>query len=173
MLDVWIKLNCAMYLYMHLFVLYSLLAAVVWGVAGIVDSVAGQYSMQPALLLKCVVLGACAAIALPAMVGASELRTRFMDFYEQRPKLFALQCVAGVLYFIGVYWSYCAYRECGQHKALVIIISFCAPVLVAVLLAYTVLGERYNRYAIVGSLMVLAGVAVINGWGIEQNELDL
>jgi drug/metabolite transporter (DMT)-like permease len=156
---------------MHLFVLYSLIAAVVWGVAGIIDSVAGQYSMRPALLLKCVVLGACAVIILPAIAGARELGTSLAEFYTQRPNLFALQCFAGVLYFVGVYWAYCAFQVCGQHKALVIVISYCAPVLVAILLSYAVLGERYNRYAILGSALVLSGVAVINRWGIEQKAL--
>ena len=114
------------------------------------------------------VLGACALLVLPAVAGTRELGTSLLEFYSQRPNLFALQCVAGVLYFLGVYWAYCAFQVCGQHKALVIVISYCAPALVAILLSYTALGERYNRYAILGSAMVLSGVAVINSWGIEQ-----
>ena len=154
---------------MQPFIYYALIAATFWGVMSVVESVAGQHKLFGALLLKYVVYGIAGTVFLLVYKGAPALYTDTVDFARERPWLFALMCGAVAIGTLGAYYMYCSFDQCGDNKALAIILSYCVPLISVVFLSYFVLGERYNLYAVLGVAMIVGGVLVIDLLGADSN----
>ena len=71
---------------------------------------------------------------------------------------------------LGVYSMYCAFDQCGNNKALAIIISYCVPSVIVMALSIFVLHETYNIYAYIGVLCIIVGVILIDGYGIYSSD---
>ena len=150
---------------MQTFIQYSLLASVFWGVMSVIESIAGQYRMYSALLVKYVSYGLFGVIFLCTLKGSSFLFKDLAQFIKERPYFLMFFCFVMSLGAIGVYFMYCAFQSCGKNKALAIIISYCVPSIIVALLSYLVLKESYNLYALVGVILILSGVVLIDVYG--------
>jgi drug/metabolite transporter (DMT)-like permease len=158
---------------MNEFIVYSLLAAVLWGIMGVVESVAGQYSMYASLLLKYLLFGVAGAIFLFCLRGYDSLESDLEQFASSKPELFALHCVTVSLGLLGTYFAYRAFGSCGQNKGIAIIIAYCVPVVIVAFASYMFLDEKYNRFAVLGILLILGGVLVIDIYGINSQQKGL
>ena len=157
---------------MQAFVLYSLLAAGLWGIMSVIESVAGQYQLYSALLVKYLIYGVAGTLFVLLFKGWRKLYTDTRTFIRVRPWLFVVLVIGVSIGIFGTYFMYCAFDQCGDNKALAVIISYCVPVVVVSLLSYFVLGERYNAYAVLGVVLIVAGVLVIDLLGVEAEGGD-
>lgn len=153
---------------MQPFIQYSLVASAFWGVMSLMESIAGQHRMYSALLAKYVCYGISGALLLLVLKGPQYLYNDIVSFVHEKPLFFALFCLVVSLGSLGVYSMYCAFQACGNNKALAIIISYCVPSVIVATLSYFVLKETYNWCACVGVLMIIAGVIMIDVYGVNK-----
>ena len=154
---------------MQQFLFYSLVSAFFWGVMATVESVAGQYQMHSTLLVKSLLYGIVGSALVLYLRGLSTVQSNIITFVKDRPQLLALLCAGVTAGVFGTYFLYCSFDSCGENKALAVIISYCVPVVIVALLSYFALGERYNAYAVLGVVMILAGVLLIDVLGVEDS----
>lgn len=134
-----------------------------------VESVAGQYQMHTTLLLKCILYGIVGSSLVFYLRGLPTVQSNIITFARDRPQLLALLCAGVTAGVFGTYFLYCAFDSCGDNKALAVSINYCVPIVIVALLSYFVLGERYNAYAVMGVVMILAGVLLIDVLGVEDS----
>ena len=152
---------------MQPFIQYSLLASVLWGVMGTMESISGQYRMHGALVIRHVCYCLTGLLFLMALKGPTFLYNDIASFVHERPRLFAGFCLALALGSIGSYFMYYAFDQCGNNKALAIIIGYCVPSVIVALLSYFFLKESYNWCACAGVVLILSGVILINVYGVS------
>ena len=151
------------------FVQYTLIAALFWGFMGVSESVAGQANMYGALCVKYALYGIGGTAFLVLLLGGwSALKNHVVEFVHTHPRTFVIEVVAVLGGLVGTYFMYKAFRCCGSNKALAVIISYCVPVIVVAILSYVFLKERFNKYAILGVLLILTGVICIDYYGIDD-----
>ena len=153
---------------MQPFVQYSLFASLFWGVMSVLESVAGQHRMHSALLTKFILYGLSGTMLLLLLKGPQFLYNDMCQFAQERPGLLAVFGLVVSAGSLGVYCMYCAFDQCGDNKALAIIISYCVPSVIVALLSYSVLKESYNWCACVGAVMILLGVLMIDVYGVNH-----
>ena len=105
---------------------------------------------------------------LLALKGPQFLRDDTLAFAREKPLLLLLFCLVVSLGSFGAYFAYCAFDQCGDNKALAIIISYCVPSVIVALLSYFVLNETYNWVACLGVIMIIAGVLLIDIYGVNH-----
>lgn len=154
---------------MQLFIQYSLIASVFWGVMGTMESISGQYRMHSALVIKFIFYCLTGILFLLALKGPTFLYNDVTSFVQERPRLFLGFCLALALGSTGSYFLYCAFNQCANNKALAIIISYCVPSVIVALLSYFFLKESYNWCACVGVVLILAGVIIIDVYGVSPS----
>jgi len=154
---------------MQPFVQYSLAASIFWGVMSVLESMAGQHRMHSALLTKFILYGLSGAVLLLLLKGPHFLYDDLCRFTQEKPWLLAVFGLVVSFGSLGVYFMYCAFDQCGNNKALAIIISYCVPSVIVAILSYSVLKESYNWLACVGAVMILFGVLLIDIYGVNHN----
>ena len=141
------------------FIAYSVLGASLWGIMGIAESVCGQFNMPGALFTKYIMY------SLP---GVAFLLWKKQQVTNGLVQLATKQTTAYILLIMGIFvgclGTFCVYKAfetCGLNKGRVLVISYCVPVIIMVTLSYFLLGEKYNTYALLGIIMIVAGVLII------------
>ena len=127
---------------MNDFNIYSLLAALLWGIMGVAESAASQESLYAALIVKYLIYGVIGMSFVLLMRGFESIQKDTEEFINEKPKLFALFCAGIVAGLFGTYFAYRSFESCGENKGLAVIITYCVPVVVALAMSYTLLNEK-------------------------------
>ena len=151
------------------FIYYNIIAAILWGSMAVVESFATQHSVYGALFVKFSVYGILGWLVLFAFTTDLGLVWRnFLSYTKNHHSLCLLNVFSIFLGAFGTFAMYCAFKECGSNKAIVIIIAYCIPVIVVFLLSYFVMKETYNIFALFGILSIIVGVLIINYYGVQK-----